>query len=80
MGTFFKSHNIKKIGNRTYIDIENGEKEFDLSKFKDLTKAFNNEFIKLNLNYRTSVQKLTADPTKYKKKKVNLKTLIKKFR
>ena len=67
MGTFFKSHNIKKIGNRTYIDIENGEKEFDLSKFKDLTKAFNNEFIKLNLNYRTSVQKLTAGLTRSKK-------------
>ena len=77
MGTFFKSHNIKKIGNRTYIDIENGEKEFDLSKFKDLTKAFNNEFIKLNLNYRTSVQKLTADPTKSKKEKSKLKKINK---
>ena len=77
MGTFFKSHNIKKIGNRTYIDIENGEKEFDLSKFKDLTKAFNNEFIKLNLNYRTSVQKLTADPTESKKEKSKLKKINK---
>ena len=67
MGPFFKSHNIKKIGNRTYIDIENGEKKFDLSKFKDLTKAFNNEFIKLNLDYRTSVQKLTSGLTKSKK-------------
>ena len=77
MGTFFKSHNIKKIGNRTYIDIENGEKEFDLSKFKDLTKAFNNEFIKLNLNYRTSVQKLTADPTESKKEKRKFKEITK---
>ena len=68
MGSFFKSHNIKKIGNRTYIDIENGEKKFDLSKYKDLAKAFNNEFIKLNLNYRTSVQKLTVGLTKSKKK------------
>ena len=48
MGKFFLDHGIKKIGNRTYIKIENGEEKFHVDKFKDMAKAFNREFRKRN--------------------------------
>ena len=58
MGSFFKKNNIKKIGDRTYTKIENGEEEYELQKFKDISFAFNSEFQRKNLPNRTSVYKL----------------------
>ena len=49
MGDFFKNNGIKKIGNRTYVKIENCEEKFDVNKFREIAYAFNSEFRKKNL-------------------------------
>jgi hypothetical protein len=36
MSKFLENHGIKKIGQRSYLRIENGEKEFELKSFKIL--------------------------------------------
>lgn len=61
MGDFLKRHGIKKIGDRVYISIENGEKT-ELKKFYDLAFAFNKEFKKRNLNNKIEVHELIDDP------------------
>ena len=58
MGSFFLKNNIKKIGDRTYTKIENGEKPYELQKFKDISFAFNSEFQRKNLPNRISVFQL----------------------
>tara|TARA_B100000579_G_C22335303_1_gene622388 strand:+ start:362 stop:604 length:243 start_codon:yes stop_codon:yes gene_type:complete len=46
MGAFFKNNGIKKIGNRTYVKIENCEEKFEVNKFSEIAFAFNSEFRK----------------------------------
>ena len=43
MGDFFKSYGVKKLGDRVYISIENGQKT-EMKKIYDIAYAFNKEF------------------------------------
>ena len=76
MGQFFLKHNIKKIGNRTYLKIENGEQKYDIDKFSQIAKAFNNEFQTLGISFRTSANKLLIDESINKNSNKNNKKNI----
>jgi hypothetical protein len=58
MSKFLENHGIKKIGQRSYLRIENGEKEFELKKFQDIANAFNKEFAKKNIDKRINPEDL----------------------
>ena len=57
MGDFFKSYGVKKLGDRVYISIENGQKT-EMKKIYDIAYAFNKEFKKRNLDNKTTPQEL----------------------
>ena len=42
-GTFFKRHNVKGIGTKTFYDISSGKKEFSLDTFEKIAKCFTKE-------------------------------------
>ena len=60
MGKFFKSHGVKKIGDRTYISIENGESA-DIEKLTDIYLTFNKEFRKRNLSNKIELYEIIDD-------------------
>lgn len=69
MGDFFKNNGIKKIGNRTYVKIENCEEKFDVTKFREIAYAFNSEFRKKNLPNKTAAFRLYKNNLDKKKDK-----------
>ena len=69
MGDFFKNNGIKKIGNRTYVKIENCEEKFDVNKFREIAYAFNSEFRKKNLPNKTAAFRLYKNNLDKKKDK-----------
>ena len=69
MGDFFKNNGIKKIGNRTYVKIENCEEKFDVNKFREIAYAFNSEFRKKNLPNKTAAFRLYKNNLDKKKGK-----------
>lgn len=80
MGVFFKNNGIKKIGNRTYVKIENCEEKFEVNKFSEIAFAFNSEFRKKNLPNKTAAFRLYKNDKLDKKKDKNksIKTSITK--
>ena len=80
MGAFFRSNGIKKIGNRTYIKIENCEEKFEVNKFSEIAFAFNSEFRKKNLPNKTAAFRLYKNNKleKKKDKSESIKTSISK--
>tara|TARA_B100000427_G_C15487840_1_gene586175 strand:+ start:551 stop:1696 length:1146 start_codon:yes stop_codon:yes gene_type:complete len=80
MGAFFKNNGIKKIGNRTYVKIENCEEKFEVNKFSEIAFAFNSEFRKKNLPNKTAAFRLYKNDKldKKKDKSKSIKTSIAK--
>ena len=70
MGKFFKSHGVKKIGDRTYISIENGE-SVDIEKLTDIYLTFNKEFRKRNLSNKIELHEIIDDQKYVEAKNIN---------
>lgn len=67
MGKFFIKHGVKKLGDKSYVEMEKERRKFEKKKFEDVAWAFAQEAANQRVDFLISVQELYHEEQKRNK-------------
>ena len=72
MGDFFKEHKVKKVGSKSYVEMERERRQFSRDRFEDVAIAFSKEFTKRGDLTSVWVEELFKQEEQHKQKSIFL--------
>ena len=67
MGKFFLKHGVKKLGDKSYVEMEKERRKFEKKKYEDVAYAFAKEAADQKIDFEISVQELYEETLKRNK-------------
>ena len=67
MGKFFLKHGVKKLGDKSYVEMEKERRKFEKKKYEDVAYAFAQEAADQKIDFEISVQELYEETLKRNK-------------